>query len=93
MSYSRWSSSCWYSFWAATESDKLEDQLFSLWYSLDETYDWTYTELRQLMSNGYSINDLMSKYGCTEEQAKEAILYIEKWFVAIETRDDNSTKE
>lgn len=45
MSYSRWSSSPWYSFWSDNSGPSKEEQVLSLWYSLDLCKDWTYEEL------------------------------------------------
>lgn len=45
MSYSRWSSSVWYSFWSADSGPTKDEQVLSLWYSLDMCIDWTYEEL------------------------------------------------
>jgi hypothetical protein len=48
MSYSRWSSSPWYSFWRADSGPTKEEQVLCLWYSLDMCMDWTYEELIEM---------------------------------------------
>lgn len=48
MSYSRWSSSSWYSFWSESSGPSKEEQVLSLWYSLDMCKDWTYEELQTM---------------------------------------------
>jgi hypothetical protein len=54
MSYSRWSNSNWYSFWNTSSKDKKEDEILSLWYSLDEKPNFSYSELIEIKT----INDL-----------------------------------
>ena len=44
MSYSRWSTSCWYAFYNV--NGKL-----SLWYDMDHTFDWDYDDLIDCMEN------------------------------------------
>ena len=54
MSYSRWNHSCWYTFWACSNSDVKEDQIFEVNYQdhngIDFNYrsHFTYGELKDL---------------------------------------------
>ena len=81
MSYSRWSNSSWYTFWSSTcESDAVEDQVLSLWYSLDQTKDWTWEEIRH-----WTVADILENYiHITEDEAIEAYKYIQQWLRDVE---------
>lgn len=48
MSYSRWSSSPWYSFWRDCSGPTKNEQILCLWYSFDMCKDWTYEELQNM---------------------------------------------
>ena len=69
MSYARWSNSCWYAFYNA--NGKL-----SLWYDMDNTFDWGYEELIECMDTTEMKIVLIERYGCTEPEAEEALKYI-----------------
>ena len=71
MSYSRWSNSSWYSFYNV-------NGCLSLWYSMDKTIDWSYEDLKDIMSQDPEKIPLffMEVYKCTREEADEAIEYI-----------------
>lgn len=71
MSYSRWSSSCWYAFY------NTEGKL-SLWYSLDDSIEWDYDTLKDWFrfEDEALITQLVLVYGCTRAQAIEGIQYI-----------------
>jgi hypothetical protein len=71
MSYSRWSYSVWYSFWSANGAETKEEQIMSLWYSLDKTTDWTYSDLLNV-----AVEDIHRHYSCDIEDAQEAMTYI-----------------
>ena len=72
MSYSRWSFSVWYSFWNDASSGKSkEEQVLSLWYSMDKTIDWVYTDLLNITAK-----DIQRRYNCEIEDAEEAMIYI-----------------
>ena len=75
MSYSRWSFSVWYSFWNASSSGKdKNDQVLSLWYSIDKTSDWTYAYLEDITAE-----DVQRQYNCDIEDAQEAMTYINRF--------------
>ena len=79
MSYSRWSYSVWYSFWNASSSGKSKDeQVLSLWYSMDKTIDWTYPELLDVTTE-----DVQRRYNCEIEDAEESMGYIKKFIKAV----------
>jgi hypothetical protein len=72
VSYSRWSFSVWYTFWNSASSGKSKDeQVLSLWYSLDKTIDWTYSDLVDV-----TVKDIQRCYNCEVEDAEEAMTYI-----------------
>lgn len=71
MSYARWSNSSWYAFYNV--NGKL-----SLWYDLENTIDWEYDELKDIMGQDpVKIPQFFSAvYKCTDAEANEAIKYI-----------------
>ena len=70
MSYSRWGYSVWYTFWNSASSGKSKDeQVLSLWYSMDKTIDWVYTDLIEITAE-----DIQRRYKCEIEDAQEADL-------------------
>jgi len=79
MSYSRWSNSTWYTFYNVSSGELREEQVLSLWYSIDTCYDWTYEDLLDVTSEF-----LMREYTCTSEEASEAMEYIESFLKDVE---------
>ena len=83
MSYSRWITSSWYTFYNASSGETLEEQVLSAWYSLDKCIDWTYAELADLVKDRLRTDDITSrirfKYGCTEDEATELYEYIQEF--------------
>ena len=74
MSYSRWSWSVWYSFWNDSSSKDKDDQVLSLWYSLDKTIDWIYSDLVNV-----TVEDIQRRYNCEIEDAQEAMTYVNRF--------------
>ena len=64
MSYARWSNSSWYAFYNV--NGKL-----SLWYDMDHTIDIDYEDCKTITAE-----EIQAVYGCTEEEAAEAMQYI-----------------
>ena len=80
MSYSRWSYSVWYSFWnSASSGKKKNDQVLSLWFSMDKTIDWTYPELLNVTAE-----DVQRRYNCEIEDAEEAMIYINEFIKDVD---------
>lgn len=52
MSYSRWSTSTWYSFYSCWSGPTRDEQVLSLWSSMDGTKDWCYSELKAAKESG-----------------------------------------
>ena len=75
MSYSRWSFSVWYSFWNSANSGKSKDeQVLSLWYSMDKTIDWMYSDLVDITAE-----DIQRRYRCEIEDAEEGMDYVKRF--------------
>ena len=75
MSYSRWNYSVWYTFWNSASSGKSkDDQVLSLWYSMDKTIDWAYSELLDV-----TVEDVQKRYNCEIEDAEESMTYINEF--------------
>ena len=80
MSYSRWNHSIWYTFWNSASSGKSKDeQILSLWYSIDKTIDWVYTDLLDVTAK-----DIQRRYSCEIEDAEEAMTYINKFIKDVD---------
>ena len=80
MSYSRWSYSVWYTFWnSANSGESKDEQVLSLWYSMDKTIDWTYPELLNVTAE-----DIQRRYECDIEDAQEAMTYIDRFIKAVD---------
>lgn len=75
MSYTRWSTSNWYSFYnSSSEGATKDDQVLSLWH-VTETKTYTYKELKSM-----GIGKLRSLYpDATDEDIEEAMDIIEKF--------------
>lgn len=75
MSYSRWSNSCWYSFYHV-------GGMFSLW-GYEKDTNWTPEEAKALTEQ-----KILEHYGCTPDEAKEAMEYVAEFNADYETQDD-----
>jgi hypothetical protein len=81
MSYSRWISSNWYSFWNnSTVSDIKDNQVLSLWYDLATTLDFPYKELVS-----FDPNKLKTLYpNASDEDINEALDIIKQFMHDID---------
>ena len=79
MSYSRWSYYVLYSFWSANGAETKEEQIMSLWYSLDKTIDWTYSDLLNVTAE-----DIQRRYRCEIEDAQEAMDYVNRFIKDVD---------
>lgn len=89
MSYARWSNSAWYAFYNV--NGKL-----SLWYDMEHTFDWEFDELNRVMSKDPEKIPLFFSevYGCTIEQATEAVEYVRMYLEDYDPADaDEYNKE
>ena len=50
MSYSRWISSTWYTYWASTDTSIKEEELFACHESLEHSFDWPYSLIKRFLS-------------------------------------------
>ena len=86
MSYSRWSNSAWYSFWSSNSGTSRDEQVLSLWYSIDQSKDWLYQTLKT-----WSVADVLNNYtDVTEDEAIVAYQYIQQWLRDVEKEFDES---
>jgi len=80
VSYSRWSYSVWYTFWnSASSGESKDEQVLSLWYSLEKTIDWAYSDLVDVTAE-----DIQRRYKCDIEDAQEAMTYIDRFIKAVD---------
>ncbi len=81
MSYSRWSNSPWYTFWSTSSGTTREEQILSLWYSMDHQKDWTYQQLKKM-----DIDDLMIEYpGVPYNAVLEAKKYVDAFIADVDS--------
>jgi hypothetical protein len=80
VSYSRWGYSVWYTFWNSASSGKPKDeQVLSLWFSMDKTIDWEYDDLLEVTAK-----DIQRRYNCEIEDAEEAMTYINEFIKDVD---------
>lgn len=75
MSYARWSNSSWYAFYNV--NGKL-----SLWYDMDHTIDIDYEDCKNITAE-----QIQEVYGCTEEEAAEAMRYVGYYMEDYDPKD------
>ena len=75
MSYSRWSNSCWYSFYCVGD-------LFALW-GFEKDKNWKPEEAKELTEQ-----KIIDYYGCTPEEAREAMEYVAEFNAHYAEKDD-----
>jgi len=86
MSYSRWSNSTWYTFWSVSDAKCKEDEVLSLWLSIDSTKDWTYNELKS-----WTVETVLENYkDITQAEAEEAFEYIKYFLEDVEKEYDTT---
>lgn len=78
MAYSRWSESEWYAFWASCSGLEKGSQVLSLW-TRDNHSNLDYETIEE-----WCFTDVMDHYGCTEDEAMEAMIYIEEFVRDVE---------
>ena len=87
MSYSRWSNSTWYTFWSVSDAKCKEDEVLSLWLSIDSTKDWTYNELKS-----WTFETVLENYkDITQAEAEEALEYIKYFLEDVEREYDTAS--
>ena len=81
MSYSRWGSSSWYTFWNCSSGDDRDSQVLSAWYSTEKILDWTYDEVEDLFKDGIAVaaKCLQLRYGCNGDEATELQEIMQLW--------------
>ena len=80
MSYSRWGYSVWYTFWnSASSGESKDEQVLSLWFSMNKTIDWVYTDLLEVTAK-----DIQRRYHCEIEDAEEAMTYINEFIKDVD---------
>ena len=51
MSYSRWLDSDWYTYWCTSDAKRKEDELLSIWYSIEDYNTFTYIEIEEMVGD------------------------------------------
>jgi hypothetical protein len=75
VSYARWSHSSWYAFYNV-------NGCLSLWYDMAHIIDITYEEALTLTKE-----QIIMVYGCTEEEANEAMEYVGYYIKDYDPKD------
>ena len=89
MSYSRWSNSCWYTFWSVSDAKRKEDEVLSLWADMSQTRDWIYEELVT-----WTVEDVGKAYtGITLAEAEEAWGYIQEFLADVDEEYDGDSSQ
>ena len=78
MSYSRWMTSEWYSFWQG-EAETKEDEQFALWLSIDQCHTFNYTELTE-----FTADTIMEIYDVPHDLADEAMGYVRRFLEDVD---------
>lgn len=75
MSYARWSNSSWYAFYNV-------NGCLSLWYDMEHTIDIAHEDALTITKE-----DIIMVYGCTEEEADEAMGYVKLYLEDYDPKD------
>lgn len=75
MSYARWSNSAWYAFYNV-------NGCLSLWYDMEHTIDIPYENALTITKE-----DVKMVYGCSEEEAEEAMKYVSIFLEDYDPKD------
>ena len=88
MSYSRWSNSCWYSFWSCESGEDKDDQVLCLWYSGSHP-SFSYDDLKEIGEE-----DLKRYFpDATEEEIIEATVLISLFIEDVDETFEEIEKE
>jgi hypothetical protein len=85
MSYSRWGSSAWYSFWSTGSGQEKENQILELWAGIDACLGWKYSELKP------DINFIKENYDCeclSHRDQIEAVEIIKSFIEDVDSEYD-----
>ena len=78
MSYSRWLDTDWYTYWQSSDAKRKEDELLSVWYSIEDYNTFTYIEIEEIVAD----RELFKKInGYNDEEDYEFLKGIFKQFL------------
>ena len=83
MSYSRWITSVFYTYWCGSSATKKEDELFACHYSLDNSPNFRYTEIKEIIENPNLILEKVES-SLDELQIEELLLYMKRFINAVD---------
>lgn len=79
MSYSRWMSSTWYTYWCATNTSIKEDELFACHESLENSFDWPYSLIKRFLSEEGLLETTIRWASDDETEIEELKLYMKRF--------------
>ena len=83
MSYSRWIDSDFYTYWCGSSATKKEDELFACHYSLDNSPNLRYTEVKEIIKDPNLMYKRISK-DLTEDQVFELLAYMMRFCADVD---------
>jgi len=93
MSYSRWLSSIWYTFWCSTEFPFRDDQIFEICAIKSFTYKQLKQDINGCLKIAYEIANNDLKDGCTKKQLKELKGYMKEFIKDVESDEEINEAE
>ena len=88
MSYSRWISSNFYTYWCSSQVYGREDELFALHCSLDGTHMFTYSECKIILNDGTMLVDRVKDIQLTYDDVEELRGYMRKFIDDVNLKYD-----
>tara|TARA_B100000686_G_scaffold349630_1_gene443487 strand:+ start:5656 stop:5958 length:303 start_codon:yes stop_codon:yes gene_type:complete len=93
VSYSRWISSDFYTYWCSSPIPvDREDELFALHATLEETHLFTYAECKQILTDGSKLTERVTDTALTYEQVKEIYGYMEEFICDVDLHYDRKAQ-
>ena len=83
MSYSRWIDSDFYTYWCGSSATKKEDELFACHYSLDNSPNFRYTEVEEIIKDSNLILEKVDS-SLDELQIEELLSYMRQFIAAVD---------
>lgn len=85
MSYSRWLTSSWYTFWSVSGLEDKEEQVIEIMYSIDESWRVSYKDLKKDFEG--VINSMPHFFpNATGEEIEELRTYLNEFIKDVEER-------
>ena len=83
MSYSRWVSSDFYTFWCGSKSNKKEDEIFMCMYSLVSQAEICYNEVQEIIENPELMREKITD-DLDEDDIQELLSYMGQFIADVD---------